>query len=189
MRRRPALIGIAAALVIALNIPTWETSLSYAGEADFYRGVASVDSRDVAAARAWFTAATVANPRDPRAWFELANISPPDDAIAALRHAAADDPWDTRASRRLAQLLVARDDLAGAIDVLEASIKAHARDDAHYAPDHLNLAFMLAQQHELERALAHFDAARRADPGYVEATAPRMLRVPGLDPAFVEAVR
>jgi hypothetical protein len=189
MRRRPAMIGVAAALVIALNIPTWETSLSYAGEADFYRGVASVDSRDVAAARAWFTAATVANPRDPRAWFELANISPPDDAIAALRHAAADDPWDTRASRRLAQLLVARDDLAGAIDVLEASIAAHARDDAHYAPDHLNLAFMLAQQHELPRALAHFDAARRADPGYVEATAPRMLRVPGLDPAFVEAVR
>ncbi len=188
MRRTPAMIGVAAALVIALNIPTWETSVSYAGEADFYRGLAALHDRDAAAARRWFTAATAANPHDARAWFELANISGGDDAIAALRHAAADDPWDTRASRRLAQLLVQRGDLTGAIAVLEASIAAHARDDAHYAPDHLNLAFMLAQQHDLPRALAHVDAARRADKGYVEATAPRMLQAPGLDPAFVEAV-
>jgi tetratricopeptide (TPR) repeat protein len=182
------MIGVAAALVLALNIPTWETSLSYAGEADFYRGLAAVHDRDAATARGWFTAATTANPHDARAWFELANLSPGDDAIEPLRHAAADDPWDTRASRRLAQLLVQRGDLTGAIAVLEASIASHTRDDAHYAPDHLNLAFMLAQQHDLPRALAHLDAARRADPGYVEATAPRMLQAPGLDPAFAEAV-
>lgn len=188
MRRRPAMIAVAGLLVVALAIPTRETSLSYAGEADFYRGLAALHDRDTAAARGWFTAATAANPHDARAWFELAAISDGDDAIAALRHAAAEDPWDTRAPRRLAQLLVGRGDLTGAIAVLEASIAAHAREDAHYAPDHLNLAFMLAQQHQTGRALEHFDAARRADPGYVDATAPRMLQVPGLDPAFVEAV-
>jgi tetratricopeptide (TPR) repeat protein len=175
--------------VIARTIPTWEPSGSYAGEADFYRGLAALHDRDAAGARRWFTAATAANPHDARAWFELAKISAGDDAIAALRHVAADDPWDTRASRRLAQLLVQRGDLTGAIDVLEASIAAHARDDAHYAPDHLNLAFMLAQQHDLPRALAHFDAAVRADRGYVQATAPRMLQAPDIDPAFADAVR
>jgi hypothetical protein len=77
----------------------------------------------------------------------------------------------------------------GAIAVLEASIASHARDDRHYAPDHLNLAFMLAQRHAIDRALAHLDAARRADPAYVQATLPRMLQAPGLDPAFAEAVR
>jgi len=189
MRRRPAMVAVAVVLVVALAIPTKETSLSYPGEADFYRGLAALHDRDPGAARGWFTAATEADPHDARAWFELANLADGEDAIAALRHAAADDPWDTRASRRLAQLLVHRGDLTGAIAVLEASIAAHARDDAHYAPDHLNLAFMLAEQHDTHRALEHFDAARRADPAYVQATAPRMLQAPGLDPAFVEAVK
>jgi hypothetical protein len=189
MRKRPALVAVAVALVVVLNIPTWETSLSYAGEADFYRGLAALHARDLPAARTALEAAAAANPHDARAWFELANISQGDDALAAWRHAAEADPWDTRASRKLAQLLVQRGDLDGAIAVLEASIASHARDERHYAPDHLNLAFMLAQRHATDRALAHLDAARRADPAYVQATLPRMLQAPGLDPAFAEAVR
>jgi 4-amino-4-deoxy-L-arabinose transferase-like glycosyltransferase len=66
----------AAVLVVALNLPTWETRLSYPGELDFYRGLAAEAQRDVPAARAAFQRALAANPHDPRFELELARLPP-----------------------------------------------------------------------------------------------------------------
>lgn len=182
----------AVALVVVLNLPTWETRQSYAGELDFYRGLAARDAHRMREARAALTRATAANPHDARAWFELGNLLDGREAVAAWQQAAAADPWDSRASRRIAQTLVGLGDLDGAIAALETSIAAHARDDAHYAPDHLNLAFMRAQQHQTAAALEHLRAALAADPGYTRGTVPRMAeavrRDPGADPRFVQAL-
>ncbi|HEY1553584.1 MAG TPA: glycosyltransferase family 39 protein [Kofleriaceae bacterium] len=186
--RRLALAG-AAALVVVLNIPTWETELAYPGELDFYRGLAA---HDPDSARAAFQRATEANPNDARAWFELGNVLRGRDAIAAWQHAADLDPWDSRARRRIAQAQVQAGDLDGAIATLQASIAAHLRDDAHYAPDYLNLAFMQAQRGQRDAALANLAAAVRADREYVARTAPRMAqavrRDPAADPEFLRAL-
>jgi len=183
-----ASVGIAA-LVVALNIPTFETQLSYAGELDFYRGIAMKNPDDK---RAAFERATAANPNDPRAWFELGNALQGPDAIAAWQHAVAADPWDSRARRRIAGALVQQGDIDGAIATLQQSIDAHLRDDAHYAPDHLNLAFLHIQRGNTVAAIDHLRAAARADINYVHGTLPRMassLRgAPNIDPAFLQAV-
>lgn len=182
----------ALALVVVLDIPTWETRQSYAGELDFYRGLAARDAHHLREARDHLRRATVANPHDARGWFELGNLLDGQDAVAAWQHAAAADPWDTRASRRIAQTLVRLGDLDGAIAALEASIGAHARADAHYAPDHLNLAFMQAQRHRTAAAVEHLRAALAADPDYTRGAVPRMAeavrRDPGADPSFVAAL-
>ena len=98
----------------------------------------------------------------------------------------------SRAARRAAQALVQAGDLEAATAVLESSITAHARDDAHYAPDHLNLAFMEARLGKVDQALAHLAAARRADPAYVRTTLPRMAQAahadPAMSPAFLAAL-
>jgi tetratricopeptide (TPR) repeat protein len=191
-RWRGKAVAAGAALVVALNIPAWETQLSYAGELDFYRGLAATDLHRMREAREVFARATTANPHDARAWFELGNILDGRDAIDAWLRAAHEDPWDLRASRRAAQALVRLGDVDGAIAALQASIDAHARPPADYAPDHLNLAFMRAERGQPAAALAHLRAAARADLGYVRSTLPRMAQVihqdPGGDPAFVRAV-
>ena len=136
--RRSRSIALAAtvALAVVTNIPTWETSLSFAGEADFYRGLAASDP---ASARAAFTRATELAPDDPRAWFELGNRLEGRDAVAAWQHAAELDPNDPNARRRMVETLARLGDLDGAIAALRASPTLHA-------PDHMNLAFMLAQR-------------------------------------------
>jgi 4-amino-4-deoxy-L-arabinose transferase-like glycosyltransferase len=145
----------AVVLIVALNIPTWETKLSYAGELDFYRGLAAIDQRDPDRARAYFRRAIDENAHDARAWFELGNSFDPgrDDRAAAeaWARAAKEDPWDLRASRRAAQAFVRLGDLEAAIAVLQASIAAHARPDADYEPDRKNLDYLLTERAKQER--------------------------------------
>jgi 4-amino-4-deoxy-L-arabinose transferase-like glycosyltransferase len=157
--RRSRLIAIAgtAALAVVTNIPTWETSLSYAGEADFYRGLAATDPET---ARAAFTRATELAPDDPRAWFELGNRLEGHAAVAAWQHAAELDPNDPTARRRMVETLARLGDLDGAITALRASPKLHA-------PDHMNLAFMLAQRGRTDEGIAELHAASAADENYV----------------------
>jgi len=190
--RSPRWIAVAAVLVVVCNLPTWETRLSYAGEADFYRGLAALQQHDPREAREAFTRAVAQNPHDARAWFELGNVLAGREAVTAWQQAAISDPWDSRARRRIAQALVQLGDLDGAIATLQASIAAHVRDDTHYAPDHLNLAFMLAQRHRTPEALAELAAATRADPSYVRPRLPRMAAAarqdPSTDPAFLRAL-
>jgi len=175
----------AVVLVVALDVPTWESELSYAGELDFYRGLAATKQHDMRGARAAFRRATAGNPHDARAWFELGNILDGRDAAEAWVRASQTDPWDLRPSRRAAQAFVRLGDLDSAIAVLQASIAAHARPESDYAPDLLNLAFM-------RRSIDDLRAAARADIDYVRATLPRMAEAlhqdPNVDPAFVSAV-
>jgi tetratricopeptide (TPR) repeat protein len=146
----------------------------------------------VTEARAAFRRATEANPRDARAWFELGNILEGREAAEAWVHAAQADPWDLRASRRAAQAFVRLGDVGAAIGVLQASIGTHARPDADYAADHVNLAFMRADREQTTAAIDHLRAAVRGDPNYVRSAVPRMAEAvranPRADLEFVEAL-
>ncbi|HEY5927630.1 MAG TPA: hypothetical protein VIV11_38360, partial [Kofleriaceae bacterium] len=184
--------GAAAVLIVVLNIPTWETQVSYEGELDFYRGLAATEVHDMRQARAALRRATEVNPDDARAWFELGNILDGRDAADAWVRAAKADPWDLRPSRRAAQAFARHGDLDAAIAVLQASIDVRARPDAEYAPDHLNLAFMRAERGQVAAAIEHVHAAVRADRNYVRATLPRMAEAvrqnAAADPAFLRAL-
>jgi tetratricopeptide (TPR) repeat protein len=189
-RRTAALTFLALAL--PLNLPTREASTSYAAELEFYRGLAYVRyQHDPRGAVDHFRRATKQGPTDERFWFELGNAldaSHLGDPVDAWRHAATLDPWDSRARRRIATALTQRGDLDGAIDTLEANIATHARDDAHYAPDHLNLAFLYVKRGAAgdgDRAAEHFMTAAFADPGYFRSHVDAFLRsvreVPGVE--------
>lgn len=157
--RRSRLIALAATVAFAVitNIPTWETSLSFAGEAELYRGLAATDP---VTARAAFTRATELAPDDPRAWFELGNRLEGNAAIAAWQHAAELDPTDPTARRRAVEALVRVGNLDGAIGALRTSPTLQASD-------HMNLAFMLAQRGRTDEAIVELHAARAADERYV----------------------
>ena len=167
----------AAALVLAvpLNVPTRESSVSYAAEADFYRGLERRNFlHDPVAAVDDFRRATQEDPRDARFWFELGNTLEPlhrsDEAVDAWRHAADLDPADPRPRRRIAFVLARRGDLDGAIDALRADLAAHARpDERSYAPDHLDLFLLLARDRRFDAALGELRAAERADRAYTRA--------------------
>jgi hypothetical protein len=182
--QRSRLIALAATVVLAVvtNIPTWETSLSFAGEADFYRGLAATDP---ATARAAFTRATELAPDDPRAWFELGNRLEGRDAVAAWQHAAELEPNDPTARRRMVETLARLGDLDGAIVALRASPTLHA-------PDHKNLAFMLAQRGRTDEGIAELHAARAADASYVRShvhgLADAARANPAVAPAFIAAL-
>ncbi|MEO8841099.1 MAG: glycosyltransferase family 39 protein [Kofleriaceae bacterium] len=182
--RRSRWIAIAAIIAFAVvtNVPTWETSLSFAGEADFYRGLAATDP---ATARAAFTRATELAPNDPRGWFELGNRLEGHDAVAAWQHAAELEPNDPTARRRIVETLARLGDLDGAIAALRASPALHA-------PDHLNLAFMLAQRGRTDEAIAELHAAVAADGLYVRTHLQSLVDSahtnPMLAPAFIAAL-
>jgi tetratricopeptide (TPR) repeat protein len=125
----------AAVLVVLLNLPTWETRMSYAGELDFYRGLAATDRRDFDDARAAFRRATVEDPHDARAWFELGNILDGRDAADAWARAAREDPWDLRATRRAAQTYLELGDVDAAVALVKATIAAAVRPEADYEPE------------------------------------------------------
>jgi 4-amino-4-deoxy-L-arabinose transferase-like glycosyltransferase len=167
LRRTVAVLYLA--LSIPLNMRPRECS-SYASELEFYRGLAYQRYRhEPVLATDHFRRATAANPADERFWFELGNAldaSGDGGAMDAWRRAADLDPWDSRARRRIAQALVQRGDLVGASEALEANIRARARDEAHYAPDHLNLGFLLARRGEWDAAVTELAASAHADPSY-----------------------
>lgn len=193
-RSRRGLGAVAAfvALVVACNWPAWETRFSLAAEREMYRGLAYQDRHDRPAAAGSFHRATELAPDNAAAWFELGNsldaLGRGAEAIEAWRRAAELDPWDSRARRREAMARSRIGDVAGAIAALEASIATGARDAAHYAPDHLNLAFALARRGEDARAIAHLRASL-ADPAYVRGALPRMADLREIaSPAFARAL-
>ena len=181
--------------MIALNVPTWETSLSYAGEADFYRGLAALDDRDSAAAARRFATATEDESRTMRGRGSSSRTSlGATRPIAAWTRAAATIRGTRGPSRRLAQRSSRPATSTGATAVLEASITAHARDDAHYAPDHLNLAFMQARLGKVDRAPSPTSPPRAAPiPATSRATAAAhgagRARRPGDEPGLPRRAR
>jgi len=183
--RRSRLIAVVATAVLAVltNIPTWETSLSFTGEADFYRGLAATDP---ATARAAFTRATELAPNDPRAWVELGNRLEGRDAAAAWNHAAQLDPSDPTPRRRMVETLARLGDLDAAIATMRAS------PTPLQAPDRMNLAFMLAQRGHTDDAIVELHAARSADESYVRRHVHGLIDAartnPSLAPAFLAAL-
>ena len=181
---RPRWIALAALVagIVVTNIPTWETSQSFAGEADFYRGLAASDP---ASARAAFTRATEQNPHDARAWFELGNRLVGRDAIAAWQHAADADPGDPRALRKIVQTLTQLGDL-------DAAIVAQRSAPTLRASDHMNLAFMLAQRDRTSEAVGELHAAFASDEYYVRTHVQGLLDAartnPAISPEFIHAL-
>lgn len=189
--RRAVAAGAFAVLALLLNVPTRESSVSYAAELDFYRGMElKTYLHDVAGAARYLQRATEEDPRDARFWFELGNAFAatrrPDKAVEAWSKAAELDPWDGRARRRAAVVLGQRGDRAGAIALYRADVDAGLRDAPYYAPDHMSLALLYAQEHEYDRALDEIALARRADPAWFAANVGAVARAARADPSITD---
>jgi tetratricopeptide (TPR) repeat protein len=174
-RDRAIAAGGFAFLALVLNVPSHESSVSFAAELDFYRGVAlQRHLRQPAQAIVYFQRSTSENPADARAWFELGNsldaVGRSDDALEAWRRAGEADPWDARARKRMSVVLTKRGDLDGAIAALEASVGSRTHPDAFYASDHLNLALLYAKRGLDVRAIGELGAAQAADPSWFHTT-------------------
>ena len=178
-------------------MPTRESSVSFAAELDFYRGIALLRHlRQPARAIEYFRRATVEDPADARAWFELGNaldaIGNADGAIEAWSRAGETDPWDARPRRRISVVLSRRGDLDGAIAALRADVDSRAREDSFYASDHLNLALLYARRGRDDDAARELRAAQTADPAWFRANiggfARSVLSMPDVGPGFREAV-
>jgi tetratricopeptide (TPR) repeat protein len=181
--RRRHLVAAGALLVacVLLNLPTREAAASYAAELDFYRGVACQrETREPLRAIEYFRRSIAVDPSDARAWFELGNTyqatGQPDAAVDAWRRAAERDPWDSRPLRAVSSLLMRRGDLDGAIAALTSNLDARQHEPAHYLPDHLNLAFLLARRGHHERAVESLRAAKNTDAAGFREQASRMAR-------------
>jgi tetratricopeptide (TPR) repeat protein len=190
--RRFAIVGALVALAIVLQLPAREANVSYAAELDFYRGLAYLRNlRDPPSAVERFRRAATEDPSDARIWFELGNALDAarrsDEAIDAWKHADAADPTDPRAARRAAVVLTLRGDLDAAIVVLQADVDAHARDDATYAQDHLNLAILRARRRDFRRALDDLAIAANEDPRYFRASLVAWTRTALDQPAVDDA--
>jgi MYXO-CTERM domain-containing protein len=128
-----------AVLALLLGAPAPESRASYAGELDFYRGLAAQrHERDAARAVGYFERATVRDPSDSRFWFELGNAYDEtrryDDALDAWIRAAASDAADERprpriagARMRKALLLERAGDAPGAVRELDVAVAVDPR--------------------------------------------------------------
>lgn len=186
-----------AALALSLNLATHESSVSYAAELDFYRGLALQRSlHRPAPAIEYLRRATAEDPGDGRIWFELGNALDAagrgDEAIDAWSRAGDVDPWDPRGRRRASVVRAKGGDLDGAIALLRANVDSRTHPEAFYAPDHLNLALLYARRGLDAQATGELEAARRADPPWFQRTLPGFARSvlsnPDIDAAFRDAV-
>ena len=196
-RYRVGVFVTVAALTVALRLAglsgVWTPTLSFAAESDFYRGVAFLrEKHDAATAADYFRRSAAGDPSDPRPWFELGNALDAsgrrDEAVDTWKRAAAADPWDVRPLRRASMVLSRSGDLAGAIAAIEANVGTKLREDAIYAPDWLNLAFLRARSGQLDRAIEELRKAARADPLYFRQHAPHLPRADIADPRFAQAI-
>jgi 4-amino-4-deoxy-L-arabinose transferase-like glycosyltransferase len=196
-RKRVAAAAAFAALAVALNVATHESSTSFAAELDFYRGLASARYlHRLPPAVEFFRRASAEDPGDGRIWFELGNAldsaSRTDEALDAWRRAGEADPWDARARRRVAVVLTKRGDLEGAVAALRAGVDSRARPESFYAPDHLNLALLYGRRGLDPQARGELAAAQAADPrwfgGNIEGFARTVASTPDVDAAFRQAV-
>jgi 4-amino-4-deoxy-L-arabinose transferase-like glycosyltransferase len=194
---RAAAAGGFFALALALNVATHESSVSYAAEQDFYRGLALLRQlHDPARAIDYFRRSTTEDPADGRVWFELGNAldagGRPDEAIDAWLRAGNADPWDPRGRRRASVVMTRHGDVDGAIAALRADVDSRTHPDAFYASDHLNLALLYAKRGLDAQAAGELAAARTADPAWFQRTIGGFARsvqaAPDIGPAFREAV-
>lgn len=189
---RVATLAATAAAIAAVHVPLWETKLSFAAEAEFFRGLAHARAtREPLLAIDDFRRAAALDPRDARFPLELGNALADarrtDEAIAEWRKAAELDPRESSAWRRAAQALAQRGDDAAAIDVLERAIGSHVLPPSSYVPDRVNLAFLQIRARRYGDAIAQLRAASAADPatarGAVARTARAVLEGPPIDDA------
>jgi tetratricopeptide (TPR) repeat protein len=179
--------AVFAALALALNVSTRESSASYAAELDFYRGMEQKTyRRDMPGAADLLRRATQEDPNDGRFWFELGNVLDAlrrrDEAIDAWKRAGEVDPWDARARRRAAFVLGQRGEIAEAIALHRANVDGGTREASYYAPDHLSLALLYAKQHDPDRAVEELERAHDADPVWFRSNVAGFARAARGDP-------
>ncbi len=185
------------ALALALNVATHESSVSYAAEQDFYRGLALLRQlHEPARAVDYFKRSTAEDPADGRVWFELGNAldagGRSDEAVDAWLRGGNADPWDPRGRRRASVVLNRRGDLDGAIAALRADVDSRTHPEAFYASDHLNLALLYAKRGLDAQATGELAAARASDPAWFQRSiggfTRSVLASPDLDATFRDAV-
>ncbi|HSQ65203.1 MAG TPA: glycosyltransferase family 39 protein [Polyangiaceae bacterium] len=192
--RRVIPAAAAVAMAVPLNVSTRESSVTYAAEADFYRGLARrTYLHDPAGAVDDFRRATREDGGDARFWFELGNtldtLRQQDEAVEAWRKAAELDPSDRRPRHRVAFVLAQRGDLDGAIGALQAGLLARGgSDDSSSAADHLDLFVLLARAHRYDTAVDELGAAKRADRGYVDGQIAGIVRAMLADASIEDPV-
>ncbi|HEX3344973.1 MAG TPA: tetratricopeptide repeat protein, partial [Polyangiaceae bacterium] len=194
---RAAAAAAFAVLAVALNLGTRESSVSFAAELDFYRGLAAARylHRPAVAVES-FRKAAAEDPGDARPWFELGNAldatGHTDEALDAWTRAGQADPWDARALRRVSVVRAKRGDLDGAIAALRGVVGAHARPEAFYASDHLNLALLDARRGLDAEATGELTASRAADPAWfrrnIGGFARSVVAAPDVDASFRDTV-
>ncbi len=186
-----------AILALCLNVATHESSVSFAAELDFYRGLALQRYlHSPAQAVDYFRRASTEDPRDGRIWFELGNAldgaGRSGEAIDAWLRAGEADPWDPRGRRRASVALARQGRVDGAIAALRADIDSRTHPETFYAPDHLNVALLLAQTGHDAEATSELAAAQAADPAWFRGTIAGFARAvqsnPDIGSAFRDAV-
>jgi len=180
IRQRLLPLAACALLAIPLNVATRESRGHYVAELDYYRGLALLRRGNPDEAVRYLHRATEQDPSDARYWLRLGDAidaaKHPREAIAAWHRAADLDPWEPRARRREAVALMHQGDLDGAIAALRTQAASHARDEAFYAQDHMNLAMLYARRAAYDRAVEELRDAQRADPHRFGADVPAFTR-------------
>jgi len=185
------------ALALALNVATHESSVSYAAEQDFYRGLALLRQlHQPGQAVDYFRRSTSEDPADGRVWFELGNALDAGgrggEAIEAWLRAGNADPWDPRGRRRASVALTRGGDVDGAIAALQADVGSRTHPEAFYASDHLNLALLYAKRGLDTQATGELSASRTADPEWFQRNIAgftrSVLSSPDIDATFRDAV-
>jgi tetratricopeptide (TPR) repeat protein len=135
------------------------------------QAMAQVNGGDVAGGRQQLVDLTTQSPRDISAWYLLAQVEQrngnPAGAETAAQRIAEIDPGDARGTIALAASRSARADYKGAVDVLDARVKAATDRDVSaglYARLVSDLATALQNMGDKARAVAVLEAARQRVP-------------------------
>ena len=185
--------GIAAAialgLVLALNLPTREASMSFAAEPEYYRGlVYRLRKRDFQQAMEHLARAAKIDPDDARIWFQMGTVAEeagrPDAAILAWQHAAMVDPSDPLPLRRIAQVEMQRGNLEPAAAALRANVKPGLRQPAGFAPDYFDLGRIEAALGHTTSSLAALKQSADLDRNYWHGQAPAFVRLALSEPSI-----
>jgi tetratricopeptide (TPR) repeat protein len=165
--RRRMLPGIAllVGLTLFLNLPTREAAASYRAEADYYRGLASMEMRRPGAAVEYFSRSIKEDPKDSRSYYSLGvaqyALHQTDLAIQSWRRATEVDPWDILSRRRIGLVLAQQGGIDEAIGEFQATIADGRRDPKEYAPEYFNIAQLRVKKKELSKAIEGFTVACR----------------------------
>jgi 4-amino-4-deoxy-L-arabinose transferase-like glycosyltransferase len=151
------------ALVIALNVPTFETRQSLRAERLYFLGNALVLEQRHAEALQAYRSAVLLDSTDARPWKTIEAIMAKDrnweQGAAAMRRAIALGPYDARDHDRLVDLLVMGGDTDGAIREILAELSSRAGPPARRADLQFRLGTLHYERGDLPNAESAFREA------------------------------